>query len=127
MATREAIGIDEVEPYSKIIKAGGFIFVKSHIGYDYQTREYPPDIAGQTTNTLDHLERALQSADSTIGAAVKIAVFLADIDRDFDGMNSAFRDYFDERGILEQPARTTIGVPLSWPQILVQMDLIAVG
>ena len=83
MATREAIGIDKVEPYSKVIKAGGFIFVKSHIGYDYETGEYPPDIGGQTTNTLDHLERALQSAGSSIGAAVRVAVFLADIDRDF--------------------------------------------
>jgi len=127
MATREAIGIDKVEPYSKVIKAGGFIFVKSHIGYDYETGEYPPDIGGQTTNTLDHLERALQSAGSSIGAAVRVAVFLADIDRDFDGMNVAFRAYFDERGVVEQPSRTTIGVPLSWPQILVQMDLIAVG
>jgi 2-iminobutanoate/2-iminopropanoate deaminase len=127
MATREAIGVDKVEPYSKIIKAGGFIFVKSHIGYFYETGEYPSEVATQTTNTLDHLERALRSADASIGDAVKVSVYLADIDRDFNAMDSAFRAYFDERGVAEQPARTTIGVPLSWPQILVQMDLIAVG
>ena len=125
MTTREAIGVDDVEPYSKIIKAGGFIFVKSHVGYDKETGEYPPDIAGQTTHTLAHLERALESASGSFGDIVKVSVYLSDIDRDFDDMDAAYRAYFSERGVTEPPARTTIGVPLSWPQLLVQMDLIA--
>jgi 2-iminobutanoate/2-iminopropanoate deaminase len=127
MSTREAIGVDKVEPYSKIIKAGGFIFIKSHVGYDKESGEYPADIEEQTANTLGHLERALESAGGTAADIVKVSVYLSDIDRDFDGMGVAYRAWFDERGVTEQPARTTIGVPLSWPQLLIQMDLIAVA
>jgi enamine deaminase RidA (YjgF/YER057c/UK114 family) len=125
MGTREALGVDEVEPYSKIIKAGGFIFIKSHVGYDAATGEYPTSIAGQTKYTLDHLVRALDTAGASLRDAVKINVFLSRIDVDFDAMDGAYGAYFAERGIDEQPARTTIGVPLSWPQLLVQMELIA--
>jgi 2-iminobutanoate/2-iminopropanoate deaminase len=127
MSTREAIGVDPVEPFSKIIKAGGFIFIKSHVGYEKETGDYPDGIAEQTANTLGHLERALESAGATASDIVKVSVYLSDIDRDFDGMGAAYKAWFDERGVTEPPARTTIGVPLSWPQLLIQMDLIAVA
>jgi len=119
------MGVDAVEPYSKVITAGGFIFVKSHIGYSPVTGEYPADVETQTRNTLDHLVNALTKADGRLEDSMRINVFLADIDRDFDGMDRSYLAYFAEHGLTELPARTTIGVPLSWPQLLVQMDLLA--
>jgi 2-iminobutanoate/2-iminopropanoate deaminase len=127
MSTRQAVGVDDVEPYSKVIKAGGFVFVKSHVGYSLDTGEYPADVETQTRYTLDHLVAALAKANGRLEDAMKVSVFLSDIDNDFDGMDSAYAAYFAERGITELPARTTIGVPLSWPQLLVQMDLLAVA
>jgi 2-iminobutanoate/2-iminopropanoate deaminase len=127
MATREALGIDPVEPYSKIIKAGGLIYVKSHVGYDLVTGEYPEDIATQTRNALSHLEKALKTAGAAAGDIVKINVYLSRIDDDFDSMDRAYGDWFVERGVIEMPVRTTIGATLSWSQLLVQMDLTAVG
>ncbi len=126
MTTRELIGIDPVEPYSKVVKAGGLVFVKSQIGRD-DDGEYPKDVKEQTKNTLAHLDHALEMAGTSIHHAVKLNVYLANIDDDFDGMNAGCREFFAERGVEDTPARTTIGVPLSWPQILVQMDIIAVG
>jgi enamine deaminase RidA (YjgF/YER057c/UK114 family) len=126
VATREALGVDAVEPYSKIIKANGFIYIKSHVGYDAGSGEYPADIESQTRNTLLHLERALTTAGAELSNVVRICVYLSRIDTDFDGMDAAYLEFLYERGIHERPARTTVGVPLSWPQLLVQMDLIAV-
>lgn len=125
MATREALGIDPVEPYSKIIKAGGLVYIKSHVGYDLETGDYPTDIATQTRNTLLHLEKALRAAAGEAGDIVKINVYMSQIDRDFDAMDRAYNAFFTERSVSEPPVRTTIGATLSWPQLLVQMDLVA--
>jgi 2-iminobutanoate/2-iminopropanoate deaminase len=125
MATREVLGVDAVEPYSRIVKARGFVYIKSHIGYD-EAGEYPPDIEAQTRNTLRNLEKSLATAGSGLDRLLRICVYLSNIDDDFDGFDAAYGAFFRERRVDSLPARTTIGVPLSWPQLLVQMDLIAV-
>lgn len=122
--TRRAIGVDAVEPYSKIICTDELVYVKSQIGYD-ANGEYPPEAGAQTRNTLEHLEHALEMAGTSLGEAVKVSVYLSNIDRDFDAMDSAYLDFFAERAVLQLPARTTVGAALSWPNLLVQMDLIA--
>jgi 2-iminobutanoate/2-iminopropanoate deaminase len=125
-ATREAIGVDQEWPYSKVIKAGGFVFIKSHIG-SADTGDFPADVGSQTHNTLVNLERTLEKAGATLDDVMKINVFLPQIDEDFGDFDGAYREFFRDRGVTQMPARTTIGAPLSWPQLRVQMDLIAVG
>jgi enamine deaminase RidA (YjgF/YER057c/UK114 family) len=51
---------------------------------------------------------------------------MSDIDSDFDGMNAAYDDYMSAAGLDQPPARTTVGVPLSWAGLRVQMDALAV-
>src|SRR5690242_6060849 len=125
MATREVLGVDAVEPYSLIVKANGFVFIKSHIGYD-DAGEYPSDIESQTRNTLRNLEKSLSTAGSGLDRLVRVNVYLSNIDDDFDRFDAAYGVHFRERGVDALPALTTIGVPLSWPQLLIQMDMIAV-
>jgi enamine deaminase RidA (YjgF/YER057c/UK114 family) len=125
MTERQAFVVDPAEPYSKVIKAGGLVFVKSQIGTD-SAGKCPSDIAAQTRNTLENLEHALDLAGSTLANALKVNVYLSHIDRDFEGMDESYLRVFAEKGIVERPARTAIGTPLSWPQLLVQMDLLAV-
>jgi 2-iminobutanoate/2-iminopropanoate deaminase len=124
MTDRQALGIDPIEPYSKVVKASGLIHVKSQIGRD-ANGGYPEDVEGQTHQTLENLEHALEMAGVSVHNVMKIHVYMADIDRDFDGMNKSYGAFFDARSVVEQPARTTVGTPLSWPQLLVQMDLVA--
>ncbi len=122
---RVALGIDPVEPFSKIIKADGFIYIKSHVGLD-DNDEIVEGIAEQTRVTLDWLRYALEKAGGQWSDLVKINVYLADIDADFDGMNAIYDQYMRDAGLSQPPARTTVGVPLSWPGLLVQMDALAV-
>ena len=124
---RQAFAVDPVEPFSKVIRAAGLVFVKSQIGGDSETGEYPDDIGVQTRNTLEHLEHALEMAGSRLANAMKLNVYLSHIDRDFEAMDASFVKFFEERGVTERPARTAIGAALSWPQLLVQMDLVAVA
>lgn len=123
---REAIGVDEVYPYSKVIKADGFIYIKSHVGLDPESEEVVSGIEEQTRLTLDWLSHALEDAGGVLSNLVKINVYLADIDNDFDGMNETYNKYMSDAGIESPPARTTVGVPLSWSDLRVQMDAIAV-
>jgi 2-iminobutanoate/2-iminopropanoate deaminase len=125
---RVALGVDPVEPYSKIIKADGFIHIKSHCGLDFDTGEIVDGgIGEQTRVTLEWLRRALEKAGGDMADLVKINVYMSDIDADFDGMNAAYDAYLLEAGLDKPPARTTVGVPLSWPGLLVQMDALAAG
>jgi 2-iminobutanoate/2-iminopropanoate deaminase len=125
-ATRIALQVDKEMPYSKIIKYDGFVWIKSHIGTDFETGATPDDTKEQTRLTLEHLEHALETAGSEVAKLVKINVYMSDIDAGFDEMNEAYDAFFRERGVTEPPARTTVGVPLSWPQLRVQMDALAV-
>jgi 2-iminobutanoate/2-iminopropanoate deaminase len=126
MTERQVFGVDPVEPYSKVVKANGLVYVKSQIGRDPQG-EYADDIETQTRWTLTNLEHLLETAGSSFDDVAKVNVYLSHIDRDFDGMNVGYDAFLRERDILQGPARTTIGTPLSWPQLLVQMDLIALA
>jgi 2-iminobutanoate/2-iminopropanoate deaminase len=123
---RVALGVDAVEPFSKVIKADGFIHIKSHVGIDPETEEIVEGIAEQTRVTLDWLRHALEDAGGEMSSVVKITVYMADIDADFDGMNAAYDEYMREAGLDRPPARTTVGAPLSWAGLLVQMDALAV-
>ena len=123
---REAIGVDEIYPYSKVIKANGFIYIKSHVGIDFESEEVVSGIEEQTRLTLDWLNHALEDSGGVLSNLVKVNVYLANIDEDFEAMNEAYNKYMSEAGIDRPPARTTVGVPLSWPELRVQMDAIAV-
>jgi enamine deaminase RidA (YjgF/YER057c/UK114 family) len=124
---RVALGIDPEYPYSKVIKADGFIYIKSHVGIDPANDEIPEGIVDQTRLTLDWLRHALEDAGGQMSGLVKINVYLADIDGDFNGMNDAYDEYMRQAGLEQPPARTTVGVPLSWPELRVQMDAMAVS
>ena len=123
---REAIGVDEVYPYSKVIKANGFIYIKSHVGIDFESEEVVSGIEEQTRLTLDWLNHALEDSGGVLSNLVKVNVYMANIDEDFEAMNEAYNKYMSDAGIDRPPARTTVGVPLSWPELRVQMDAIAV-
>lgn len=124
-ATRVVIGVDEKYPYSKIVKYAGFVFIKSQIGVD-DSGVTPSDTREQTRLALEHIGHALQLAGTDVAKLVKINVYLADIDSCFDQMDEAYESFFLERGVEKRPARTSVGVPLSWPELDVQIDAIAV-
>jgi 2-iminobutanoate/2-iminopropanoate deaminase len=123
---REAFGRQDGEKFSTLaVKVNGLVFTTGNIGYDPDTGELPPDVERQTTFTLLTLTKVLEQAGSDLSKVVKVNVYLDDIDGEFEKMNSAYDDYFRERGIAEPPARTTVGARLPWSKV--EMDMVALA
>ncbi|HEY3375417.1 MAG TPA: Rid family detoxifying hydrolase [Candidatus Aquicultor sp.] len=95
-----------VGPYSQGIKAGGLVFVSGQIPLDLETGELiNGDMKEQITRTLQSVESVLKAGDSSLDMAVKITVYLINID-DFSAVNEVFSDYFSE----QPPAREVVKV-----------------
>ena len=105
--------------YSQGIIADGFVFVAGQGPVNPQTNRIESgDIKSETRLVLKNIRSILQAAGSSLRDAVRIGVFLADLN-DFEAMNEAFREFFPE----DPPARTTVGCAL--PKIKVEIDCIA--
>ena len=71
-------------------------------------------------HSLENLKTVLAAAGTSLANVVKVNVYLADIN-DFKAMNTVYRQYFPE----DQPARSTVGAPLARPELLVEIEMVA--
>src|SRR5579864_5666822 len=105
--------------YSQAIISGEFVFVAGQGPVNPETNQIESgDIKSETRLALRNVRSILQAAGSSFKDAVRIGVFLSDIN-DFQAMNEVFREFFPE----DPPARTTVGCVL--PKIKVEIDCIA--
>lgn len=110
-------------PYSQAIRANGFIFVSGQGPIDPATGQIAEgDIAKHAARTLDNLKAILEAAGSSLDKAVKVSVFLKDMN-DFGAMNEVYARYFPKN----QPARTTIEAARLPKDIRIEIDLIALA
>jgi len=110
-------------PYSQAIRANGFIFISGQGAVDPATGKLiEGGIAQQTTRTLDNLKAIVEAAGSSLDHAVKVSVFLKDMN-DFDAMNEIYARYFPQN----RPARTTVEVARLPRDIRIEIDLIALA
>lgn len=105
--------------YSQAIVSSGFVFVSGQVPVDPATGEIETGgIKAQVRRTLRNIELVLEAAGSSLRDAVKLGVFLADLD-DLAAMNEVFGEFFPDGA----PARTTVGSQL--PNVKVEIDCIA--
>lgn len=110
-------------PYSQAVRANGFIFVSGQGHVDPATGQITQGDIGQlTARTLDNVKGILEAAGSSLDKAVKVSVFLKDMN-DFAAMNEVYARYFPKN----QPARTTVEAARLPKDIRVEIDLIAVA
>jgi 2-iminobutanoate/2-iminopropanoate deaminase len=110
-------------PYSQAIRANGFIFISGQGGLDPATGQIVEgDVTVQTTRALDNLKAIVEAAGSSLDHAVKVSVFLKDMN-DFAAMNKVYRSYFPKN----PPARTTVEVARLPIDLRVEIDLIALA
>ena len=114
----EAIG-----PYSQAIKANGFIFTSGQIALDPATQQViAGDVSAQTDRVLRNLSEILEAAGSGLGKVVRCTVFLRNMS-DFAAMNAVYGKYFSTA----PPARSTVEVVRLPKDVLVEIDVIALG
>lgn len=87
----------------------------------------PGDVRTQTTRALQNVEAILQEAGSGIPDVVMLRVYLAE-QSDFAAMNEAYGAFVSERIGAQDvpPCRTTVTVGLPRPEMLVEIDAMAV-
>jgi reactive intermediate/imine deaminase len=109
-------------PFSAGIKANGFIFTAGQVGTDPRSGQIAgPDVAAQTRQAIDNLRAILEAGGSSLGQLVKTTVFLSDL-RTFDEMNAVYRELIPE----PRPGRSTIEARLARPDLLVEIEGIAI-
>jgi 2-iminobutanoate/2-iminopropanoate deaminase len=93
-----------VGPYSQAVQASGFVFTAGQLGIVPGTTDFAgPDIESQTRQALENLSAVLQAGGSALSNAVKITVFLVDME-EFARMNAIYAEFFPAN----PPARSAV-------------------
>jgi 2-iminobutanoate/2-iminopropanoate deaminase len=116
-------GPKAIGPYSQAVRANGFIFISGQGALDPATGALVEGgIAQQTARALDNLKAIVEVAGSSLDHALKVTVFLKDMN-DFAAMNEVYARYFPKN----RPARTTVEVARLPRDLRVEIDLIALA
>lgn len=95
-------------PFSKAVRAGGFLFVSGQLAMDANANIlHPGDVVAQTRVVLERIAATLQECGASMADVVKTTVFLGNLD-DFAAFNEEYRRHFTQ-GL---PARSTVGANL---------------
>jgi len=124
---REVISTDQapkaIGPYSQAIRAAGLIFTSGQIAIDPATQQViAADAAAQTDRVLKNLAAILHASGSSLDKVLRCTVFLKNM-ADFAAMNEVYGRYFTQT----PPARSTVEVARLPKDVLVEIDVIALG
>jgi 2-iminobutanoate/2-iminopropanoate deaminase len=124
---REVIATDQapkaIGPYSQAVKAAGLVFTSGQIAIDPATQQViAGDVAAQTDRVLKNLAAVLKAAGSGMEKVLRCTVFLRNMG-DFAAMNEVYGRYFGQAA----PARSTVEVARLPKDVLVEIDVIALG
>jgi 2-iminobutanoate/2-iminopropanoate deaminase len=94
-------------PFSKAVRAGGFLFLSGQLAMDANGNIVEGDITVQTRVVLERIAATLQECGATMGDVLKTTVWLRSLD-DFAAFNDEYRKHFSA-GL---PARSTVEAKL---------------
>ena len=110
-----------VGPYSQGIRAGEFIFSAGQLGIDPTTGKFVKGgIEAQARQALTNLQAVLEAGGSSLSRAVKVTVFLQDIN-DFKIVNNVYAQFFTD----DPPARSAVQVAALPLGGLIEIEAIA--
>ncbi|GMA32101.1 RidA family protein [Litorihabitans aurantiacus] len=110
------------------MRSGPFVQVAGQGPADPATGEYVHlgDVRAQTRQTLANVHAVLREAGADLADVVMFRAYLSTRD-DFAAFDEAYGAYLDEHdGASVRPARTTVVVGLPHPDMLVEIDALAV-
>jgi 2-iminobutanoate/2-iminopropanoate deaminase len=80
-------------PFSKAVKAGGFLFLSGALPMDAQGNVLDGDIQLQARLVLERISATLQEQGTSMASVVKATVWLADL-ADFNAFNEEYKKHF---------------------------------
>lgn len=109
-------------PRSCGTKRGPFVFTAGQVAYDSAGNLVGKgDIRAQTRQAIQNIQAILEEGGATLSDVMKVNVFLAE-GADKTGMNEVYKEFFGE----ELPARTAVTAGLSTPDLLLEIEAVAV-
>jgi reactive intermediate/imine deaminase len=114
--------------FSQGVRKGNILQVSGQGSVDPATGEFVfvGDVKAQTTRVLQNIEAILKAGGGSLDDVVMLRVYLTTRD-DFGAMNEAYAEFVTARtpsGVL--PSRTTVFTGLPLPDMLVEIDALAV-
>lgn len=110
-----------IGPYSQAVSANGFVFASGQIPLDPASGEIVAgEIEEQTRRVLLNLRAVLEAAGSSMADAVKVTVFLQDMN-DFSRMNAVYQEFFPA----PYPARAAVQVARLPRDVKVEIEAVA--
>jgi 2-iminobutanoate/2-iminopropanoate deaminase len=108
-------------PFPQAVLHGDTVYVSGQVGIDPATGEVVEGgIRAETRRTMENVAAILEAAGSSLESAVKLTVFLTDMD-DFGAFNEVYTEFFDER----LPARSAVEVSDLSSDLAVEIEAIA--
>jgi 2-iminobutanoate/2-iminopropanoate deaminase len=83
------------------------------------------DFSAQLRRTFDNITGLLEAEGCTWHDIVRTSCYLRDIDRDYDVFNAERTEFFKAQGLDPLPASTGIQAHLCRPELLVEIEAIA--
>lgn len=124
MKKKQAIRTDKAPtptgPFNQAIKIGNMIFCSGQAGRNRETGKMG-DIGDQARRCIGNLANILEAAGSSLADVVKVTVYLRNAD-DWKAFNAEYVKLMPE----PLPARTSAIVELKGPDMLCEMECIAV-
>ena len=110
-------------PYVPGIVHNRVVYCSGATGSNPSTKEIAAGgIKPQARRVFENLELIAKAGGASLDSALKLTIFLTDIENHFEPMNEVFREFFAEN----PPARSTIGVAaLARPGLLIEAEMIA--
>ncbi len=109
-----------IGPYSQAVKVDGWVFCSGQIPVNPETGAIEEGIEAQAERCLKNLSAVLEAAGGTLADAVKVTVFLKDMNQ-FAAMNEVYGRFFPE----VPPARACVEVARLPKDVLVEIELVA--
>ena len=125
MSTHKAISTANapaaIGPYSQAITHNGLVYCSGQIALDAQSGALiDGDVVAQAHKCLQNLSAVLEAANSDLKAALKVTVFLKDLE-DFTKVNAVYAEYFGPIF----PARACVEAARLPRDVLVEIDCVA--
>jgi enamine deaminase RidA (YjgF/YER057c/UK114 family) len=113
------VRIDTNQRMSRVVKAAGLVFIGGQTSADTS-----PDVKVQTAKVLEKIDGFLEKAGIDKARLVSAQVWLANIERDFAGMNEVW-DAWVPSGCA--PTRATVEAKLASANLLVEIAVTALA
>ena len=111
---------EEKIAYSRAVVDGDYVFVSGTTGYDYSTMSISDDVAAQTEQCMQNIQRVLHEAGSDISDIVRITYILPDRD-DFERCWPVLRHWLGD----VRPAGTMFEARLMNDQMKIEIQVTA--